>query len=197
MATQKKSAFDTLYAINVKNKIEKKGNLDYLPWATAWAEVKKVYPNVTYKVYKNDTYGINYHHDGRTAWVEVGVTINDLEHINSLPIMDYRNNAIPLEKVTSMDVNKAIQRSFTKAIAMHGLGLTIYNGEELEAEVVAIVEEKPKKGSKLSISTAKWNKMKAYAKQNKDNRDVVFDAIAMQSIELTPYMKDELTKILG
>ena len=57
--------------------------------------------------------------------------MNGIEHIEYLPIMDYKNNSIPLEKVTSTDVNKAIQRSLTKAVARHGLGLYIYAGEDL------------------------------------------------------------------
>jgi hypothetical protein len=63
------------------------------------------------------------------------VTINGLEHIEYLPVMDYRNASIMVDKVTSFDVNKAIQRSLTKAVARHGLGLYIYAGEDLpEAE---------------------------------------------------------------
>ena len=59
------------------------------------------------------------------------VTIEGLEHIEYLPVMDFRNNSIPSDKVTSFDVNKAIQRSLTKACARHGLGLYIYAGEDL------------------------------------------------------------------
>ena len=64
-----------------------------------------------------------------------GVTVNGIEHIEYLPVMDYRNQSINADKVTSFDVNKAIQRSLTKAVARHGLGLYIYAGEDLpEAE---------------------------------------------------------------
>ena len=77
----------------------------------------------------------SYHTDGRTCWVKTGVTIDGLEHIEYLPVMDMRNASIPVERVTSFDVNKAIQRSLTKAAARHGLGLYIYAGEDLpEAE---------------------------------------------------------------
>lgn len=124
------SVFEKLSVINVNDKKSKKNNLDYLSWAFAWAEVKKVYPEATNKIYKNND-NWNYHTDGRTAWVEVGVTIEDLEHIENLPVMDYRNQSIPLEKITSMDVNKAIQRCLVKAIARHGLGLYIYMNEDL------------------------------------------------------------------
>ena len=127
---EKKSVFETLNAINVNEHTEKKNNLTYLSWAWAWAEVKKRYPEATYTIYENKD-GLNYHTDGRTCWVKTGVTIDGLEHIEYLPVMDYKNASIPLERVTSFDVNKAIQRSLTKAAARHGLGLYIYAGEDL------------------------------------------------------------------
>ena len=133
----KKSIFETLSAINVSGKTEKKNGLTYLSWAYAWAEVCKVYPTATYKVHERDTqWGpCNYFTDGRTAWVKVSVTIGDLTHTEMLPIMDYRNKSIPLDKVTSCDANKAIQRAITKAIGRHGLGLYVYAGEDLPSSV--------------------------------------------------------------
>ena len=129
----KMSVFETLNKIDVNDKTEKKGNLSYLSWAWAWAEVKKAFPEATYTIYERDTeYGpVNYFTDGRTCWVKTGLTINGLEHIEELYVMDFRNDSIPLEKVTSKDVNKTIQRSLTKAAARHGLGLYIYAGEDL------------------------------------------------------------------
>lgn len=129
----KKSVFETLSAINVSGKTEKKNGLTYLSWAYAWAEVCKVYPTATYKVYERDTqWGpVNYFTDGRTCWVKVGVTIDGLEHVEMLPVMNFKNQSIPLDKVTSCDANKAIQRAITKAIGRHGLGLYVYAGEDL------------------------------------------------------------------
>lgn len=129
--------FMKLFSVNVSDKIEKKNGLSYVSWPYAWAEVKKVFPDAVSTVYENKD-GWNYHTDGRTCWVKTGLTVNGIEHIEYLPVMDYRNNAIPLEKVTSTDVNKAIQRSLTKAAARHGIGLYVYAGEDLpEAEKVA------------------------------------------------------------
>ena len=133
----KKSVFQTLNAINVQEHVEVKDTgrvkLSYLSWAWAWAEVKKEYPEAFYTIYENAE-GLFYHTDGRTAWVKTGVTIEGIEHIEYLPVMDNRNNSIPLEKLTSFDVNKAVQRSLTKACARHGLGLYIYAGEDLPEE---------------------------------------------------------------
>lgn len=105
----------------------------YLSWAWAWAEVKKRWPDASYTVYERQTeWGpVNYFTDGRTCWVKTGVTVNGIEHIEELPVMNARNQSLPLEIVQSTDVNKAIQRSITKAIARHGLGLYIYAGEDL------------------------------------------------------------------
>ena len=122
--------FITLNNIDCSAKIEQKNGLSYLSWAWAWAEVKKIHPTANYKIYETET-GINYWTDGRTGWVKTGVTIDDIEHIEYLPIMDFKNRSIPLENITSFDVNKAIQRSLTKACARHGLGLYIYAGEDL------------------------------------------------------------------
>lgn len=136
-----KSIFETLNNINVNEHTENKGGLTYLSWAWAWAEVKKNFPNANYTIYEN-AQGLNYHTDGRTCWVKTGVTIDGLEHIEYLPVMDSRNKSIPLEAVTSFDVNKAIQRSLTKACARHGLGLYVYAGEDLpEVEANAPVQK--------------------------------------------------------
>lgn len=137
--------FAKLNAINVSDKTEKKNNLTYLSWAWAWGEVKKQFPDATYTIYENEN-GWPYHTDGRTCWVKTGVTVAGIEHIEYLPIMDFKNFSIPLEKVTSYDVNKTIQRSLTKACARHGLGLYIYAGEDLpecEKAPEPMKEEKP------------------------------------------------------
>ena len=125
--------FTELYGVNVNGHTEKKNNLTYLSWAWAWGEIKKRHPDATYTVYENAD-GWNYHTDGRTCWVKTGVTVNGIEHIEYLPVMDYKNKSISIENVTSFDVNKAIQRSLTKACARHGLGLYIYAGEDLPEE---------------------------------------------------------------
>ena len=126
--------FNTLNNINVNEHAEKKNGLTYLSWAWAWAEVKKRFPEATYTIYENAD-GLFYHTDGQTCWVKTGVTVTGIEHIEYLPVMDYKNRSIAVTDVTSFDVNKAIQRSLTKACARHGLGLYIYAGEDLpEAE---------------------------------------------------------------
>lgn len=182
MATKEtKSVFATLNAINVNEHTERKKTggveLTYLSWAWAWAKVKENFPDATYTIYENAD-GWNYHTDGRTCWVKTGVTINGLEHIEYLPVMDYRNQSIPADKVTSFDVNKAIQRGLTKAAARHGLGLYIYAGEDLpederkqqasehDAAVDAAIAEVNQCVSRAEMQ-AVWTKYKSLQKDTK------------------------------
>lgn len=136
--------FAVLNDVNVSGKTEKKNNLTYLSWAWAWGEVKKLHPDATYTIYENAD-GWFYHTDGKTCWVKTGLTVQGIEHIEYLPVMDFRNASISADKVTSFDVNKAIQRSLTKAAARHGLGLYIYAGEDLPegAEVTPMSKKAP------------------------------------------------------
>ena len=155
MEQNEKSYFKVLNDVNVnenKKTIRVGGReLSYLSWTWAWTEVKKRYPDATYTIYENKD-GWNYHTDGLTCWVKTGVTINGIEHIEYLPVMDNKNNSILKSKVTSFDVNTAIQRSITKACARHGIGLYVYAGEDLpecERDVINVEEtERPKKQPK-------------------------------------------------
>ena len=131
---EQKAVFSVLSAIDVSEHIETKKNgqteLSYLSWAWAWHICKQNFPQAFYTIYENQN-GRPYFDAGRTAWVKTGVTIEGLEHIEYLPIMDYRNASIPVDRITSFDMNKSIQRSLTKAVARHGLGLYVYAGEDL------------------------------------------------------------------
>lgn len=142
MSENEKSVFETLNSIDVSGKTEKKNGLTYLSWSWAWGEIKKRYPDTTYKVYESAD-GRNYHTDGSTCWVKCSVTCQGIENIEYLPVMDYRNISIRADKVTSMDVNKSIQRCVTKAIARHGLGLYIYAGEDLPEEMGGREQARP------------------------------------------------------
>ena len=150
------SVFDTLNAVDVSEKVEKKNRFSYLSWAWAWGELKKRYPDANYFIYERQTeYGpVNYFTDGRTCWVKTEVTVNNVSHVDMLPVLDFKNNPVPLERVTSYDVNKAIQRSITKAIARHGLGLYVYAGEDLPEEPSAEAAPPKKKTARATKKTA-------------------------------------------
>lgn len=142
---EKKSVFETLNTVDVNEHVEKKNGLTYLSWAWAWGELKKRYPASFYTIYHNKD-DWNYFTDGHTCWVKTGVTVVDddyiQEYIEELPVMDFKNNSVPVGQVTSTQINKTIQRSLTKAIARHGLGLYIYAGEDLPEEDAAAKQQK-------------------------------------------------------
>lgn len=137
------SVFKTLSAINVNEYTEKKGYLTYLSWAHAIRVAKEKFPTLKTKVYENAD-GLNYFHDGRTAYVKCSVTIGDVEEIEYLPVMDHKNKSIPVNSITSFNVNTAIKRCITKALSLHGLGLYIYAGEDLPQEEINTVAVKTK-----------------------------------------------------
>lgn len=120
--------FEELYGLNVNDKTEKKGQLTYLSWAWAWAEFKKAYPDATYKVDRFDgTYCTG---NDKVGWmVSTTVTAGEQTHEMWLPVMDSRNASILQPKMT--EINKTIMRCLTKNLAMFGLGLYIYAGEDL------------------------------------------------------------------
>ena len=117
-----------LLKINVNDHTERKGNLTYLSWAWAWAEVLKIDPAAVWQPYETDGLPVMYFKDD-TAMVRVGVTINGNHKSCVLPVMDNRNRAI--QNPDAFAINTAIMRCLAKAIAMHGLGLYIYAGEDL------------------------------------------------------------------
>jgi hypothetical protein len=169
-----KNTFEQLSALNLAGKTEKRGNLTYLSWANAWHEAKKLFPDVQRKVYESET-GMNYHTDGHTAWVKVGVTINGLEHIDYLPVMNHMNKSILLENITSFEVNKTIQRSTVKALALHGLALNIYAKEDFPELGDSEVAKKPATQAKakptnglitLAVGDANWTKVSNYIIDN-------------------------------
>jgi hypothetical protein len=164
-----KTTYTTLSTLPIKSKVERKGNLDYLSWANAWDMLKTAFPSSQRKVYESEHSGLNYFTDGTTAYVKVGIIVEDLEHIDYLPIMDYRNKSIALDKLTSMDVNKSIQRSTAKAIAMHGLGLSLWTGEDVP-ELTTNTTVKPKATDTkitLDIGDENWVKVLKYMGANK------------------------------
>lgn len=136
--------FKKLNAINVNENTEKKNGLTYLSWAWAWAELKKAYPDATYKIRQFD--GKPYLYDENLGYmVMTEITIDNITHEMWLPVMDGANNAmksteytkktkykeVPVLPATMFDINTAIMRCLTKNIAMFGLGLYIYAGEDL------------------------------------------------------------------
>ena len=195
---KKKSVFETLNAINVNGRTETKNGLTYLSWAWAWATAKENYPEATYTIYE-DADGVFYHRDHNSAWVKTGVTIEGIEHIEYLPVMDFRNNSIELVKIKSTDVNKAIQRSLTKALARHGLGLYVYAGEDLpsaEKEQPKVESNKTTTVEVKGIPDDKMMDMLKYVAENKELGLKQLVANIEQKYHVTKTQEKEIAKVL-
>lgn len=139
------NSFEALNTKNINGHTEKKGNLTYLSWAWAWAEVKKLYPNATYEIKKFNG-GFPYLYDEKAGYIVfTSVTIDELTYEMWLPVMDSNNKTmmdkpytiqtkykeITVAAATMFDINKTIMRCLVKNLAMFGLGLYIYAGEDL------------------------------------------------------------------
>lgn len=144
--------FEAAYSLNVNDKCEKKENLTYLTWAYAWAEAKKIYPSITYRIIKNPANNLPYFEDENTGLVVyTEVTAEGITHEMWLPVMNSANKAMKsqpyqyqvynkqtrqyetrtVDAASMFDVNKTIMRCLVKNLAMFGLGLYIYAGEDL------------------------------------------------------------------
>lgn len=119
--------FVVLSAVDVKGHIEKKGQFSYLSWPFAVAELKKRHPDATWEVLRFD--GKPFLQTDNGYFVEVAVTVNGITHSQIHPVLDSRNK--PILAPSPFDINTSIQRCLVKAIALHGLGLYIYAGEDL------------------------------------------------------------------
>lgn len=144
-----KKKFTELYSLDVSEYVEKKQGLSYLSWAYAWAQFKKLYPDATYEV-KKDENGRCYFGDENIGYmVYTSVTAGGLTYEMWLPVMDNANKSMKLdsytyqtrggektvEAISMFDINKAVMRCLVKNLAMFGLGLYIYAGEDLPEDI--------------------------------------------------------------
>ncbi len=197
-----KNIFKDLVSISVKDKTEKKGKFSYLSWASAWSMLKIEHPTAQRVVYESEHTGLNFFTDGTTAYVKVGIIIEDMEHIDYLPVMDYRNNSIALAKITSMDVNTTIQRSTAKAIAMHGLGLSLWIGEDTMQTITPSAPQSktpvPNKPTHVELNVGDENFAKVL-KYVADNKDLGLPKIVKNlevKYKIKPLVKKEISKYI-
>jgi hypothetical protein len=133
-----------LLKLNVQDHVEKKNGLTYLSWAWAWAEALKADPTATFHVdtfQRADGTTIPYMEINGTAMVWVRTALFSKEMTCMLPVMDHRNK--PIQNPDAFQVNTAIMRCLTKCLAMHGLGLYIYAGEDLPEDDGVVPPPKP------------------------------------------------------
>lgn len=138
--------FNKVSSIDVSKMTEEKNGLTYLSWAMAWKEFCKVYPNARYEIVKNEK-NLPYFKDDEVGYmVYTRVTVDELTHEMWLPVLDFKNK--PMMKPNMFDINKTVMRCLTKNLAMFGLGLHVYTGEDLPSEDDTPEPKQPKKKEK-------------------------------------------------
>lgn len=184
----RKSVFATLSAIDITDKLKKKQNLSYLPWSSAWAIIKSHYPDATYRPVP-DANGCLYHTDGKTCWVETSLTIAGETQNETLAVMDHRNASIPADTIQSTHFGKSLKRCLVKNAALFGLGLSLWNGEELSDEAKATRKRKQQEDAEAekkekAALTAENAKIIELAKQKIDagvDKDTVYAIVQKYS----------------
>lgn len=130
--------FQQLNSKDVNDHVEKKNGLTYLAWSYAHQELKKIDPTFKTKYHEfphpdvnRDDYFVPYLATPEGYFIQTSVTVKGQTETEWLPVLDFRNKALAKGSATPFDINKAQKRCFVKAAALHGLGLYIYNGEEV------------------------------------------------------------------
>ena len=212
MEKSTQTTFEKLSAINVNDKVEKKNNLTYLSWAWAWSEVKKACPDATYQI------GMTEYDDALGFMCHTSVTIAGESLEMWLPVMDGANNSMKkvaytfttryrdkqVAAATTFDINKTLMRCLVKNLAMFGLGIYIYAGEDLpETETVVSAAAKPAEPATLidnkiplKIDDDNWPKVLKYVTENKDmGIKKIVDSLSVK-YNITNIVKAHLTKIV-
>ena len=212
---QTKSTFDVLSAINVNDKVEKKKDLTYLSWAWAWSETKKAFPNATYQVIEDPTTNKPYFYDENLGYmVMTEVTINGETLEMWLPVMDGANKSMlakpytyttrygekSVDAASMFDINKTLMRCLVKNLAMFGLGIYIYAGEDLpEGETtttVAPTKQEPVLED-LKKGTDNWNNVIKYVTANKELGMEKIGQQLNRKYKISPALKKEIANVLS
>ena len=209
----KQTTFEKLSAINVNAKVEKKSNLTYLSWAWAWSETKKACPDATYKI------GVIDYDEVLGFMCHTEVTIEGETLEMWLPVMDGANKSmrkIPynyttrygdksVEAATSFDINKTIMRCLVKNLAMFGMGIYIYAGEDLPdtptevapvAQPSAINLKKTEELPELKKGTENWDKVVSYVTTNKELGMEKIGKQLTRKYKISSTLKKEIAKLI-
>ena len=192
---RRKAMFDALYSLDLSDKLERRENdkLSYLSWANAWAEFKRAYPNAEYRIIKDPTTNLPYFNDPNIGiMVYTEVTADNQTYEMWLPVMDAKNKAMKeqpytyqvydiykktyiektVQAATMFDINKAIMRCLVKNLAMFGLGLYVYAGEDLPNEETFMAENNSQ-NTTTQQSTDKYSGIKAAISSCNDNASLL------------------------
>lgn len=211
----KKSTFEKLSAINVNAHVEKKSNLTYLSWAWAWSETKKACPDATYKIGQTDYDEVL----GFMCHTEVTIEGETLEMW--LPVMDGANKSMlkksysyttrygekTCEAATSFDINKTIMRCLVKNLAMFGMGIYIYAGEDLPEtptqatttappSAINLKKEETAELPDLKKGTENWDKVVKYVTTNKELGMEQLGKQLNRKYKISPILKKEIAKLI-
>lgn len=200
----KESVFKKLSSLDISKVTQVKNKHKYIAWANAWKMVKAEFPDLKRTVYTHSQTELPYFEDGRSAIVKVGVTIQGVEEIIWHPIMNFRNESILLDKLTSKDVNDTIQRATVKALGMHGYGLDHwikedymvdpFEGAKDEKKVEAKPKATQKKLPSLVVGDDNWQNVVNYISDNQDLSLAQIVKNVQKKYTLSASVKKELSK---
>lgn len=207
-----KTVFERLSAINVNEHVEKKSNLTYLSWAWAWSKTKTECPDATYKI------GETTYDDALGFMCHTTVTIEAETLEMWLPVMDGANKSMKkteysyssrygdkkVDAATTFDINKTIMRCLVKNLAMFGLGIYIYAGEDLPEGETTAKAEAPKKTAvattdglpDLKKGTDNWNAVIKYVTANKSLGIEKIGAQITRKYKVSPALKKEIANLI-
>ena len=210
----KKTVFERLSAINVNDHVEKKDNLTYLSWAWAWSKTKTECPDATYKILETE------YDEALGFMCHTTVTIEGETLEMWLPVMDGANKSMKkteysystrfgdkkVEAATTFDINKTIMRCLVKNLAMFGLGIYIYAGEDLPEGETASTKVEPTKLSAPAVGdalpdlkkgTANWDAVVKYVMANKSLGIEKIGAQLIRKYKVSPALKKEIANLLN
>ena len=200
----KESVFKKLSSLDTSKVTQVKNKHNYIAWANAWKMVKAEFPDLKRTVYTHSQTELPYFEDGRSAIVKVSVTIQGVEEIIWHPVMNFRNESILLDKLTSKDVNDTIQRATVKALAMHGYGLDHwikedymvdpFEGAKNEKKVEAKPKTTQKKLPSLVVGDGNWQNVVNYISDNQDLNLAQIVKNVQKKYTLSASVKKELSK---
>ena len=209
---EKKTVFERLSAINVNEHVEKKDNLTYLSWAWAWSETKRACPDATYKILETE------YDEALGFMCHTTVTIEGETLEMWLPVMDGKNKSMKkteysystrfgdkkVEPATTFDINKTLMRCLVKNLAMFGLGIYIYAGEDLpeseSSKPSPVQKQEPKAESGLIDLKKDTNNWIAVVKYATDNKQLGIEKIGAQltrKYKISPALKKEIANLIN
>lgn len=204
---KKQSVFERLSAINVNEHVEKKSNLSYLSWAWAWSEVKRACPDARYDIQPTEF------DEALGFMCHTTVTIEGETLEMWLPVMDGANKSMlktpytyktkygekSVEPATTFDINKTIMRCLVKNLAMFGLGLYIFAGEDLPEDTSTPAPVAKKEVSLIDLikDSPDWNNVVKYCTANKEQGLAKIGQQLNRKYNISDELKKEIATLIN